>query len=278
MLPQPIEPTGFGLRPPGQSAGSIQAAGKSVSGETSSGDRLAQGYSDLYEKVDLQRVFPSEFVVRIYKGRYPRLHLPANVQGQKICDIGCGDGRNLLVLADVGFSLYATEITDRIVHHVRRGLEQRGIQADVRRGSSSRIPFPDGFFDHLLSWNSAYYMGTLGQSTRFEACVQEFARVLKPGGWLVISVPMASNFVFAGSEPVEPGYAVIRKDPYGIRNGEVFRRFASAEDLADSFRPHFAQFSHARIEDDCFGQANHWHVMVARRTGPRGEGTKELIP
>lgn len=134
----------------------------------------------------------------------------------------------------------------------------------MRAGTNAAIPFEDGAFDFLLSWNACYYMG---ESTDFAAHVDEFARVLKPGGTLVLSIPKKSCFIFEGSDTLKPGYQIIRNDPFGIRNGEVLRMFEDAAEIAETFGTRFTQFATGDIHDDCFGYAYHWHLAVCRKKG-----------
>lgn len=76
--------------------------------------------------------YPTEWVVRtLAGGNYPGLKIDkANYQGARILDMGCGDGRNLPLLLDLGFEVHASEISPEIVG----GLEglARELQWQVR--------------------------------------------------------------------------------------------------------------------------------------------------
>jgi len=52
-------------------------------------------------------MFPAEDLVRIIKGHYPNLK-PITVTGRAL-DIGCGGGRNSVLLSDTGFETHATK-------------------------------------------------------------------------------------------------------------------------------------------------------------------------
>ena len=104
--------------------------------------------------------YPSEYVIRIFKGSYPRLNLNKEAfNDQNICDIGCGSGRNLVLLKECGFDIFGVEITKDIVNIVQENLKKFGISADIRVGFNHDIPFGDNFFVYLLSCNACYYMG-----------------------------------------------------------------------------------------------------------------------
>lgn len=91
-------------------------------------------------------------------GRFPRLNLDkSKYRNQRACDIGCGDGRNLVLLHDLGFETYGVEITEGIVQATTARLKSvEGIDVDIRVGTNDRMPFEDNFFDYLLSWHACY--------------------------------------------------------------------------------------------------------------------------
>ena len=169
------------------------------------------------------------------------------------------------MLRQCGFSCYGIEITDEIVNQV--GINTNGIAGiEVKTGNNAYIPYNDSFFDFLLSWNSCYYMG---DALDFQAHVMEYARVTKTGGTLVLSIPKKSCFIYHGCDTfiTENGerYAIIRNDPFKIRNGESLRIFEDENDIADCFSAYFDSFIFGSIQDDCFGYDYHWHLVVCKK-------------
>lgn len=213
--------------------------------------------------------YPAEFLIRIFKGKYPRLDLRKNdYQGRRICDVGCGDGANLAFLGRCGFKVHGVEITDDIADKVKANLASFGIKADIRVGSNKNIPFKDGFFDYLVSWNACYYMdnGELDFGTH----VKEFARVIRPGGYLILSIPKTSNITLRAGKRLKGGYQVIEKDTSKLRNGAVFKIFKGTGDVKKSFGKYFTNFIFGDQHDDCFGWNYHWYLVVCQKRQKRG--------
>jgi SAM-dependent methyltransferase len=213
-------------------------------------------------------LLPNEFVVRSFLGTYPNLRMQRNYRGAMACDVSCGDGRNLTVLHKLGMKLHGTEVSADICNHTMRKLRAspERIEADIRPGLNWAIPFADGSFDYVLSWNAIYYMRDAHGDIREH--VREFARVMKPGAWLVVSVPTPNCFSLQGAE--ELGNGLIRiVSPYrsSFLDGAIYRRFASFEDIEAVFGSHFGNFQRARIADDCFGIALDYFVFVCQRQG-----------
>ncbi len=102
-------------------------------------------YTKRYAERSSRRLYPVEFVVRTFFGSYPRLGLShASYKGSRILDLWCGDGRNLELLADLGFATYAVEITGEICAMVEAHARGLGLDTVVRTGSNSRVPLTTG--------------------------------------------------------------------------------------------------------------------------------------
>lgn len=210
-----------------------------------------------------EMAFPSEYVIRIFKGSYPRLNFDKSSYGdKKICDIGCGDGRNLILLNQCGFDTYGVELTEEIVNKVTSDLNKLNVRSEIRVGTNQNIPFDDDFFDFLLSWNSCYYMG---ENRDFSTHVKEFSRILKKDGYLILSIPKKTCFIYHGSEKLKDGYQIIRNDPFNIRNGEVLRMFEDEKEIENEFSKYFKNFIFASVHDDCFGFDYHWHLVICQK-------------
>ena len=210
-----------------------------------------------------EMAFPSEYVIRIFKGSYPRLNFDKlSYKGKRICDTGCGDGRNMVLLSQCGFDTYGVELTKEIVNKVTSDLNKLNVLSEIRVGTNQNIPFDDNFFDFILSWNSCYYMG---ENRDFSTHVKEFSRILKKDGYLILSIPKKTCFIYHGSEKLKDGYQIIRNDPFNIRNGEILRMFEDEKEIENEFSKYFKNFIFASVHDDCFGFDYHWHLVICQK-------------
>jgi SAM-dependent methyltransferase len=224
-------------------------------------------WNTYYSGLKSSLLFPNEYVVRTFFASYPGLKMVKDYGGKSVCDIGCGDGRNMSALVKTGMKLFGTEISDEICQITKEKLaaSSGNITADIRAGTNESVPFDDASFDYLLSWNACYYMDS--PEADFAAHVAEFARITKPGGYLVCCVPAPTCFSLQGAEHINDN--TIRLNPenpkWGILAGSIYRTFDGAADIEDAFGSHFENFSHCTLKDDCFGLQLDYFVFVCQR-------------
>lgn len=139
-----------------------------------------------------------------------------------ILDVGCGGGRTLDKLAAVASEekVFGIDYSAASVAAARRANARwiRAGRADIRQGSVSRLPYPDGTFDVVTAVETHYYWPDLAADLR------EVLRVLKPGGQLVMiaetyrgrppgSADRRCRPSWPGSRPVGPSGGLKRSRP-----------------------------------------------------------------
>lgn len=224
--------------------------------------KVDASYERFYAARTATRLYPTEFVVRTFLARYPRLNFVKPASGARILDVAFGDGRNTGFLCEQGFSVAGIEITQGIVDQTSARMREIGHEVDLRVGRNSAIPFEDGVFDAILACACCYYCDE-GQSMRDN--LAEYARVLKPGGWLVASVADSASYIFDGAEALADGSFRIGSDPYGNRVGYRLHGFGAAADLEQYFSPRFENFSIGRADNDYFGIAEKLFWIVCQK-------------
>ncbi len=201
---------------------------------------INSNYEHYYAKRSGIKVYPTEFVVRTFLANYPGLKFKRPAAGDRILDVGFGDGRNTTFLCDQGFAVSGIEITQGIVNQTCERLRKLGQTADLRVGRNSSIPFDSSYFDCILACHSCYYCDE-GES--FSCNLAEYARVLKKGGYLVASVACKTSYIFKDAIEFSDGSLMVNSDPYGNRNGYRLHAFSEPSEIKEYFSPIFLNFS-----------------------------------
>lgn len=118
-------------------------------------------YSNYAEDFAGEMMYPSENLIRVFKGSYPGHSFEAKeFKDKSILDVGCGDGRHCVFFNnDIGFRTYGVEPTEKLASIAQKNVDATGANAEICVGTNRALPFGEGKFDYLVSWNSCYYMG-----------------------------------------------------------------------------------------------------------------------
>ena len=107
------------------------------------------------------------------------LELPA---GARILDAPCGQGRHAHLLAEAGFDVDGLDLSEHLLALARK--RGTGPLLRYRRGDMRRLPARwTGRFDAVANLFTSF--GFFADARDDARVIQEFARVLKPGGVLI---------------------------------------------------------------------------------------------
>jgi acetyltransferase-like isoleucine patch superfamily enzyme/SAM-dependent methyltransferase len=225
---------------------------------------ISSAYSRYYASRNPDYVYPVEFVVRSFLGKYPHLNLDkSKYAGSKILDLGYGDGRNMPLLYNLGFDIYGVEISEEINRLAKARLNKLGIPAVLKVGRNASLPFGSNFFQYILACHSCYYVE---ESMSFDDNLREIHRVLAPNGLFICSLPMHDTYILHDAEQLSGGHYRIVNDPYGVRNGTIFRAFKSRDEIEKALSKYFCDFSIGFCDDDFYGIHQKVWIVVCKKT------------
>lgn len=167
--------------------------------------------------------WPNEVMTKMLFGGGNYLKKPIKPEASwKVLDIGCGFANNLLPFLDMGCDCYGVDLNEGIIKNVRDVMISRGYDLTFSVGSNTSIPFPDNFFNLVISLNTLHYEGS---EEKILAALNEFKRVLKPGGALYISTVGPKHDIYTKAKPLlNHRYEVANFD---FRDGQVYFFFDS---------------------------------------------------
>lgn len=100
--------------------------------------------------------------------------------GMVVLDLGCGAGHAGFALAADGAVVTACDLAPEMLAVVADEAQRRGLDVRVQQALAERLPFQDAHFDLVVSRFSAHHWADV------PAALREIARVLMPGGHLVM--------------------------------------------------------------------------------------------
>ncbi len=108
----------------------------------------------------------------------------------RILDLGCGTGRHVVYLAKSGFSVFGLDNSIEAIKASRAWLAEEKLEANLRvHDMKDCLPFDDRFFDAAVSVQVIHH----ARIATITHTVRELTRVLRPGGFLFVTVPTMRN-------------------------------------------------------------------------------------
>jgi SAM-dependent methyltransferase len=138
--------------------------------------------------------------------------------GQRLLEVGCGMGTDLLQFARGGANVTGVDLTPRSIEISRYHLSLYGRSGEFAIADCERLPFNDESFD------VAYSNGVLHHTPDTAGAVREIHRVLRAGGQARVMLYHRGSFAYWSQ-------VIVR---YGILRGE-FLRGKSAADIMSRY-------------------------------------------
>ncbi len=111
---------------------------------------------------------------------------------EHILDLATGTGWCSRVIAQrfAGVKVIGTDIADRMLDYARSVAEKQTLAIEYRQADAEQLPFADGAFDAVISTFGVMF------ATQPEAAAAELARVVRPGGRVVLATWKPDSNVF----------------------------------------------------------------------------------
>lgn len=222
-------------------------------------NKQVENWTKQYTNSQDKPVYPTEWVIRTIAGaNYPNFeHDKQNYIGKKILDISCGDGRNLQLLLNLGFEVYATEISEITVNQ----LKERYPQVKFHLGFNHKHPFRDNFFDYALACGAFYY---LENDTTIDDNLRELNRILKKDGLFYTNMPTRDHYILDNAIDLQNSEFIITNDPHNCRNGDRWSVLNTEMEINAKFNPYFMVEAIGKLEENYFGYNIANHILVAK--------------
>lgn len=138
----------------------------------------------LFDSLALEYVREREGKVSFVAQKRLVIEMLAGVRGRML-EVGCGPAVMTPELVAMGFQVHGIDISGEMVRRARERMAGHPLERRCcfALGDFERLQFPDGFFDAVLAMGVLEYLPDYGPALR------SAARVLKPGGVAVLTVP-----------------------------------------------------------------------------------------
>lgn len=178
---------------------------------TSTESREGWKGDDFWIRVIEQELYPPESISKLHG--FEQLMSGEELKSKKILDHGCGIGTLGRIAKERGGDVTGVDISEKLLDEARRFFPC--IQADI-----NKLPFDDGSFDYVISGMVLHIFEDI------RPAIQEIARILKPGGTLILGIvhPFAElwNLETRRCHPDSRAYLRIEKRTwcFNLTNGE----------------------------------------------------------
>lgn len=142
-----------------------------------------------------------------------------DLKGARILDVGIGDGLTSVMMAQAGAQVTGIEVSTVALARARTLAQRYGVDVDLQEMPGEDLRFEKNTFDGILCVSAYHHLDQARAAS-------EFARVLKPGGRLVMIDPLATNppaWLYRRIGQMFSREATHRETPLRVRDLQLLR-------------------------------------------------------
>jgi len=137
----------------------------------------------------------------------------ALIAGEDVLDLACGTGNAALLAGALGAGVIGVDAAPRLLEVARTRAQTFGVDLEVREGDLLALPVNDASVDVVLSVFGVIFAADPAQALR------EIARVLRPGGRVLVSAWVAAG-------PIDAMLGAMGRIMSRVTNAPPMERFA----------------------------------------------------
>ena len=110
-----------------------------------------------------------------------------DINGKLILDAGCEAGHVSIKLMEKGADVTAVDIVEPALEKFREKIKNTKYKPKIMNAAIQHLPFKHDTFDAVVCTE------TLEHAPNTKKCISELYRVIKPGGKIIITIPIEKN-------------------------------------------------------------------------------------
>ncbi len=118
------------------------------------------------------------------------------VLNKVVLDIGCGEGYGSNYLSKYAKKIIGIDFSGETIEHAKSNYKKNNIE--FMKMDAINLSFPNNFFDVVCFFQAIEHIRD------YNKCLAEIQRVLKPGGFCIISTPNKETRLVLGDVPFNP--------------------------------------------------------------------------
>jgi ubiquinone/menaquinone biosynthesis C-methylase UbiE len=171
----------------------------------------------------------------------PRLVDFSGFKGQRLLEVGCGIGTDLVRFAKGGARVTGVDLAQTAIDLARKNFALNGVEADeLRVANGEALPYAEASFDVV------YGHGVIQYTANAPQLIREMHRVLKPGGTGIFMVYNRVSWLNAMSK--------VMKVPLEHEDAPVLKKYSIGE-----FKALLKPFAETRIVPERFPVKSRLH-------------------
>lgn len=217
---------------------------------------ILKKYNNIYSKQIKNTNIPLNIITKIFLSRFSPIK--KNFKNKKLLDFSCGAGPYLNFFLNLGFKVYATEISNEIVNLLKK--KHKKIQFSIARNNC--INLPNKFFDFFISIHSIYYSEN-GNDT-FDDTIKLLKSKIKKNGFFIFTIPKIEQ-KHLEFKHIKKNLYRINKDKYNLRKNSYFFLFKNKTEIRRYFEKFFKVIEIGSIYSDFKNLEENYYLCVMQK-------------